>query len=146
MENQEVQATGADSADAEKMYYEQMYHFMNVALPLPTTKETPDIKELQRKLKKFVSVVGSVSNHDWSIGIAEIQEAWGNYLLTNKIDEKRVKRMTEAMSAHLQFLFLMAEHRAVMKQLCGILNIHHIKVGTMIKQMEDRQKTDGGLV
>lgn len=84
--------------------------------------------------------MNAVSNHDWSAGIAEIQEAWSIYLLANRIDEKRVKRMNEAIGAHLQFLVQMGENRSTMKQLFGVLNKHYINVTNVMNRLEDRSK------
>lgn len=140
MENQETLNVQNASGVTETEYCEQMYRFMNIVLPSPTTKDTPDMKELQRRLKKFLVVMNAVSNHDWSAGIAEIQEAWGVYLLANRIDEKRVKRMNEAIGAHLQFLVQMAENRSTMKQLFGVLNKHYINVTNVMNRLEDRSK------
>lgn len=136
MENQDVKNVQSADETAEMKHYEELVRWMRFILLPPATQEAPDMKTLQRKLKRFVAIMDALSNRDWSEGIAEIQEAWGVYLLANKIDEKRVKRMNETISTHLQFLVYMAENRDTLKHLLAVLNRHYIHVTKVMNRMK----------
>lgn len=124
------------SEEEMKTYYLQLANIMNVKFA-GESSEAKSLNCLRRKLKQFTHLMQFLGTHEWSKGIAEIQNACGAYMLQNSVDRKRLLQTNQEIGSHLQFITHLASNTGLAKQMEGILYYHYQNVLTLLDKLKE---------